>query len=519
MTRHRRAGLPRFISQRVLVVGAVVVALAGPSVAHAASSLAVVVDPPIAGATPAVTFSMASDDPTVRFANAYARVDDGRACEPTPPAFESVSPGFLPLAVGVPFVSGVTTRQGARLKQPGAFRICGYLTGSTNNVSLATDDDVIVVRLPIGTARLTVTPAVPVFGEPVTVRATGSVDIPATIELRASAGACSDGEVVPSTFRLAPAGAFDLTYADVELPQDLVRLCLVMGPQPGLDAPYQNHLLGVLDQPTTYDLGATMTGLEARVNGRRLEATVSVTGRFRGSPTLSIEGAHCEKDRVEATIRADRATAVCHLAFGIDRRPRSQIQVRMGGTTIRGATLRTPALDVDVSAFLRTARLVAPGRSIGFVRIGMTLRELLDQGGRKSTPGFFVAKLILPGSRVLRPQWYAVEDVFALVREGRVRGILLREKLIDPYRTAEGLTPNSSPRRAVLLRRAPGARCRPLPANPALADLCLIGPSTYWGPKGTGAFATSGFFAIWPGAQVARVVVVGGRRVVRPGRL
>lgn len=122
---------------------------------------------------------MASDNPTARFANTYARVDDGRPCEATGPASEAASPGCIALAGGVPFNSGVTTRQGSRLKQPGSYRVCGYLTGSTNNVSLATDDDVVAVRLPTGRATVSVSPPVPTLRQKVSIPVSGFVDVPA----------------------------------------------------------------------------------------------------------------------------------------------------------------------------------------------------------------------------------------------------------------------------------------------------------------------------------------------------
>jgi hypothetical protein len=157
---------------------------------------------------------------------------------------------------------------------------------------------------------------------------------------------------------------------------------------------------------------------------------------------------------------------------------------------------------VDLGAYRRQARLVVPDRSIGVLRIGMTLGQVLAQGASKSGLTFVPQrKLTIPTSAFVAPT-YEVDDVLAVLRGGRVRALFTRgaDDRRDDYRTAAGLTTRSSPLRSVLRRLAAGGSCRPLAVRRSLSDLCRLGRSTFWGPGGGGAIA-DGFFTIWPGVR------------------
>jgi hypothetical protein len=425
---------------------------------------------------------------------ADARADDGRPCEATLAAFEAASPGFISLG-NTRYRAGTASVPGVVLKRAGNLRVCAYLYVISTQ-TLARDEHVVTVRLPTGTATLAVTPARPLFGRPTALRVTGAVDIPARVDVLASAGACSEGESAV-TPRSVPAGPFDVTFTDVDLPDDLARLCLRVTPDDPLDPPNDALVLASVEQSASVDLGAALTDLRVRVVGRRIEVSAAVSG-LRGPLRLRMNGAYCGS----VAVRAGRASAVCYVIYG-SKLPASE-PVVLVGTSRLGANVRSASVPVALAALRRAGRVVLPGRSIGVVRLGMSLGDLLRQGARPNNGVFTTRKLILPQSP--RARVYEVDNVFAWVDRGKVRAIFTRGSTLPgagDFRTARGLTTHSSALRSALRRLAPGSRCRTLPANHAFTDLCQIGRSTWWGPKGGGAIGGGGgFLAIWPGARV-----------------
>ena len=425
-------------------------------------------------------------------------MDDGRPCEPNFAAFETATPRLIGLGEGVRFQPGAVSQPVSTPKQSGNLRVCGYLYGPVAQRTLAISDQVVAVRLPTGTAALALDPARPVHGRPLTLRVTGSVEVPAMVDVLGATGACSGGETVTQDSRSVPAGPFAVTWTGVDVPDEVRRLCLRVTPATLLDAPNDGLVLASVERPVVPDLGAVLSGLRARLTGRRVEVSARVTGRLDGPLTVRVDGADCLGDPT-ARARGGRASASCLLAHA-PRLPGS-VRVSLVGRSRLGADLSTPPAVLDIAAFARAGRLVVPGRSIGVVRLGMTLADLLAQGAQGPAGALLPSrKLILPAT--LRDRSYAVDGVLAVVRGGRVRAIFSRGAgdRRDEYRTAHGLTTRSSPVRAALRRLAPGARCRPLAGHPSASDLCRIGPSTYWGPGGRTSIQ-DGFFTIWPGAR------------------
>jgi hypothetical protein len=507
------------MTRRVLVVlSALVVMTAVPQAARAASSLTVAVSPPIAGATPTVTFTMASDDPTAGVARGFLRADDGRPCEATFLAFASV-PGSVLLG-SAPFAPGVTALSAPRLTQSGSFRICGYLTGASNSVTLALDDRVIPVRLPAGSAVVTLDPPIPAFSRPVSMRLAGNVDIPSVLDVALTTGGCSEEATVASApLQFLDPGAFDVTIPDLLLRQDVTYLCLAIRPQTELAPPNQTHRLTSVERPVDQDLGGTIADFQVRRVGRALEVSAQVSGAFRIAPKINVaipQGVRITGDICDTpsfrerptdilTIRGGIATGACLLDYE-EARKLPRFDVSLFGVTTLGAHIETPIISLDANEYRRTGRLVVPEQSIGFVRLGMTLDELVHQGGRRSDFQFrhpAPEKLILPGGR--SRSLYGVDNVLVLVRGGRVRGMATNWPLDFAagsafHRTANGLTLMTASGRPGLRRKAPGARCRPHPRNRAITDLCRIGPTTYWGARSRTGLP--GFLAIWPGARV-----------------
>lgn len=474
-------------SLHLLLAGAL---LAAPGVAHGASSLAVGVGPPIAGAPTSVVFTMSSDDANARFAAARARVDDGRPCPATFFDVEAL-PGNVALGQAR-YAAGTTTVAGPVLSLPGRYRICSYLYGPTATTTLAAQDQVADVRLPAGALAMAITPPSPRYGDPVDVRITGSTDVAARLTLTEGTTPCTaedrDSLGAPP---IVPAGAIDVTVPQVELREDTTLLCAELAPERALAAPHAELVLARSELPVAQDLGGAMDDVRIRLEGRTIIATARLSGSFRGTPSMGGVDALC---RAVVTVRKGRLTALCHIAAD-DRLPAS-VQVTLGGQTTRGAFVRSAPVAVSLAPWRRTARLIVPGRSIGVVRLGMPLAELRVQGGAPGGTHFSPGSLTLPGARAGRRQIWNVDGIDVRVVRGRVAGMLVRD---DGFRTARGLGPGTVGRVARVRRLAPGASCRT--RGRSIVTVCRVGRSTWFGP-GRASKLGGGFVAVWPGAVV-----------------
>jgi hypothetical protein len=482
---------------RTLALAAAAASLALPATVRAVSSLSVSVAPGIVSAPTTVSFTMASTDvPLPRFATAGMRLDTGRPCEGTLGDFQATVP---PVNLGTAsFAQGTVTQPANSPRQPGTYRLCAYLTG-TSVLPIVIVDQLFAVRLPSGTAALTLDPAAPAFGTPVTLRVAGNVDVPATVDVLGGAGTCANAESVTDGSQQVAAGAYSVSFPGLRIAENVTRLCVRVTPSSLLDAPNDGLALASVDQPFAQDLGASIGAVRATMTGRRIEASAPVSGAFRGPVTIQATGVDCGGDPA-ARVRAGTATAVC-LVRHSQRMP-ATTRVRLAGRSRLGADLASSTATVDITVYRRDGRLVVPDRSIGVLRLGMTVAELLRQGGQGSALGFTPGrKLILP--QTIRDRHYGLDGAVAVVRGGRVRALFTRGTgdKFDDFHLAHGLKTSSSPKRSGLRRLAPGGRCRPFRDNRSLSDLCRFGRSTFWGPGG-GTSLQVGFFAIWPGTRV-----------------